>query len=61
MIKFPRYVRVLKNKNNWEGIDVGDVYPVCRVTTTMFAISTPDLPSGAYFMKEWGELVLGEW
>lgn len=50
-------VRVLENPIPWEGIKVGEIYPVHKVTGTMFAIQTEDWPNGAYFMREWGEPV----
>jgi hypothetical protein len=57
MIEFPRLVRVLENRNGWEGIEEGEVYPVHGENLTMISISTKQFPTGAYLMKEWVEFL----
>lgn len=62
MIDFTTRVRVLENPNEWEGIEVGEIYEVHGEMQYLLSIRTVQFPrTGAFLYKDWVELVSGGW
>lgn len=62
MIDFTTRVRVLENPNEWDGIEIGEIYEVHIETMGLLSILTKQFSvNGAFLHKNWVELVSGGW